>query len=75
MQELLRTPRSLGRGRNTSAVEEHLVPGSTRLLRVFHRRLVIGVTPAQKILSGRTLSFQRLDRVSSPCTPFRVSWV
>mmetsp|Transcript_4800 Transcript_4800/g.13790 ORF Transcript_4800/g.13790 Transcript_4800/m.13790 type:complete len:879 (+) Transcript_4800:326-2962(+) len=61
--ELLRTPRSLGRGRNTSAVEEHLVPGSTRLLRVFHRRLVIGVTPAQKILSGRTLSFQRLDRI------------
>ena len=62
-QELLRTPRSLGRGRNVTAVEAHLEGGSSRLLRVFHRRLVIGVAPASKILSGRTLPFQRLDRV------------
>ncbi len=64
-QELLRTPRALGRGLNVSAVEAHLESGSTRLLRVFHRRLVIGVAPASKILSGRTLSLQRLDRVRS----------
>lgn len=59
--ELLRP--GLHRGENETAVRARLVPGTLNLLRVFRDRLTIGILPNSRVLSGRTLSFQHLDRI------------